>query len=510
VGFVERRGMLFLFVWALLIIPVCSGGAGAQGLQQSPYGAADMLRRGMSPYNSVGSSGSMMGLPKESDSLYLGDGMLRGILPLIPNLQFGYLYDFGNNRVRGGRFTADYLAPVGLSADAVIFGEAHAEFENFRKTLTSAPTESGFNKRLDMSFGGGYRKFLRRDTLLGVNAFYDASRLGGARYSSGSVGFEMAALLASHDALDLNFNWYGKLFNGAVIRNAFRYGPSNFDFQAGYAHELWAGGPDLRLSATGYKFDIGNSVYGWNAGAELKSRDGMFVLQYTIGHDKLDDTYQAVGAFVNVGLQVENILKGESPFTMPEPIFKSPRTLTYMLTQKVKRDWRRPATVIVATQTDGANGGCNTDRFLGSLPMTGPITEPSQAPKYEAEAMFPAVPNTCLDPTKRIVVEFDYRFRFNQPPGPVSVRWNVLVRSNDGGPAGAYNAKLIDMNFPNPDQDTNGHLSIPLDQSLPISYPYQSAFTRTGQDPSIIFIQFLSQPGADSLTVTNVVIHFNR
>ncbi len=46
-GSVERMGILFLFVLSLLIIPVCPGVAGAQGLQQSPYGAADMLRRGI-------------------------------------------------------------------------------------------------------------------------------------------------------------------------------------------------------------------------------------------------------------------------------------------------------------------------------------------------------------------------------------------------------------------------------------------------------------------------------
>jgi hypothetical protein len=455
-----------------------------------------MLRRGASPYNSVGSSGSVMGLPKESDSLYLGDAILRGVLPLIPNLQFGYLYDFGNNRVRGGRFTADYLLQVGLSADATIFGEAHAEFENFWRTLTSTPTESGFNNRVDMSFGGGYRKFLLRDTLLGVNAFYDTSRLGQTWYSSGSVGFEMATLAAGLDALDLNFNWYGKLFNGAVIRNAFRYGPSNFDFQVGYSHELWDRGPDLRLSATGYKFDIGNSVYGWNAGAELKSRDGMFVLQYTIGHDKLDDTYHAVGGFVNVGLQLENVLKGESPFTMPEPIFKSPRTLRYMLTQKVKRDWHQPTTVVVARQTGGSNGGCNTDRFLASVPMTRSI-EPFVGIRYMGEVLFPTVPNTCLDPTKRIVVEFDYKF-----DETASVSWNVDVRNNDVWPHVAVNSSLINTN------SQNGHMSITLDDCLP--YPYQSAFTRTGIDPSMINIQCRTGGFTNSLTVTNVVIHFNQ
>jgi hypothetical protein len=502
VGSVERMSMLFLFVLSLLIIPACSGVAGAQGLQQSPYGAADMLRRGVSHYNSLGSSGNVMGLPNESNSLYLGDAILRGVLPLIPNLQFGYLCDFGNNRVWGGRFTADYLLPVGLNTDATIFGEAHAEFENFWKTLTSTPTECGFNNRVDMSFGGGYRKFLRRDTLLGVNAFYDTARLGRTWYSSGSVGFEMATLAAGHDALDLNFNWYGKLFNGAVIRNALRYGPSNFDFQVGYSRELWDGGPDLRLSARGYKFDIGNSVYGWNAGAELKSRDGKFVLQYTVGHDKLDDTFHAVGGFVNVGLQLENILKGESPFTMPEAIFKSPRILRYMLTQKVKRDWHQPTTVVVARQSGGSNGGsnggCNTDRFLASLPMTR-FVDPFVGISYTGGALFPTIPNTCLDPTKRIVVEFDYEF-----DETASVSWNVDVRSNDGGPDTAVNSSLIDTN------SQNGHMSITLDQYLPSSYSYQSAFTRTGRDPSMINIQCRTGGFTSSLTVTNVAIHFNQ
>ena len=157
--------------------------------------------------------------------------MLRGILPLIPNLQFGYLYDFGNNRVSSGRFTADYLLPLSFSPDSVVFGEAHTEFQNFWNTRTftfaNGTASSGFNNRVDISVGGGYRTLLRRATLLGVNGFYDTSRLGGIWYSSGSVGFQMAALLPGNDAIDLNFNWYGQLFNSNVILNAFRYGPSN-------------------------------------------------------------------------------------------------------------------------------------------------------------------------------------------------------------------------------------------------------------------------------------------
>jgi hypothetical protein len=348
------RVALLLLVAPILLISTLVGPAEAQGLQTSPYSGADVVRRGtpgggfdLGPSNPLGLPGSTMGLPRGSESLYLSDGILRGILPLIPNLQFGYLYNFGNDRVSSGRFTADYLLPLSLSPDSMIFGEAHTEFQDFWKTRS-------FNSRVDMSFGGGYRTFFGRDTLLGVNGFYDTSRLGDTWYSSGGVGFEMAALVGGSDALDLNFNWYGQLFNGNVIRNAFRYGPSNFDVQAGYSHELWNGGPDLRLKMTGYKFEIGRDVYGWNTGAELKSRDGMFVLKYDVGHDKVNKTYQTVGGFVNVGFQLENLFKGESPFTMPEPIFRSPRSLRYMLTQPVKRDWHQPAAVIVAQQAAGA------------------------------------------------------------------------------------------------------------------------------------------------------------
>ena len=383
----SRGWVLLILLLSSLLVCSLSTVAETQGLQQSPYSASNVVRNGgpgggldLAPSNPLGLPGSTLGLPGGPESLYVSDGMLKGILPLIPNLQFGYLYDFGNNRVSTGRFTADYLLPVIVSPNSELFGEAHTEFDDFWNTLKSVFTSSraynnGFNNRVDMSFGGGLRTFLRHDTLLGVNGFYDASRLGGTWYSSGGVGLEMAALIGS-DALDFNFNWYGQLFNSNVIINAFRYGPSNFDFQAGYSHELWNGGPDLRLSATGYKFDIGNSVYGWNGGAELWSRDAMFVLRYNVGHDKLNWTYQTIGGFVNIGFQLENIFRGESPFTKPQPIFKSPRTLTYLLTQPVRRDWHQPAAV-VATR--------HQPTFLFELwdktPVSGaPFDQPQQVP----------------------------------------------------------------------------------------------------------------------------------
>lgn len=285
---------------------------------------------------------AMPAAPRGSDSVYLSSGMFHGLFGPIPNLELGYLYSFGN-RARTGRLTLDYLLPVSLGSNSVVFGEAHTEFTDFWKTL-----RGNVNNRVDLSFGGGYRTMLNDKTLVGVNGFYDSSRLAGTWYTSGGFGIEMAALIAGNDAVDLNFNWYGNLFNRSVILNAFRTGPSNYDFQAGYSHELWNQGPDLRLSATGYRFDVGSPVYGVNAGAELKSRDGMFVLKYQIGSDKLNRTYQTVGAFVNVGLQPENLLRGESPFTMPEPIFRSPRNLRRLLADKVHRNFHQAASALVA------------------------------------------------------------------------------------------------------------------------------------------------------------------
>jgi hypothetical protein len=255
--------------------------------------------------------------------------MFQGLLPPIPNLQLGYLYSFSNN-YGAGRVTGDYLKPFNLNKESFVFGEAHAEGWNFWGSGSNGNSGGRVNNRVDVSLGGGYRKFFGNQALIGVNGFYDTTRLTGKWYSSGSLGFQAAWLLPGSDALDLNFNWYGKLLNGYQWVNTFRHGPSNYDFEAGYSHEIWDGGPDLRLKIKGYHFDVGSNLNGYTGGAELKSRDGMFVLKYEAGYDRLDNTYQTVGGYVNTGFQVENLFKGESPFAAPTPIFRSPRNLSYM------------------------------------------------------------------------------------------------------------------------------------------------------------------------------------
>jgi hypothetical protein len=377
-----RRVVLALqivFVFTVL------GIAHSQGLQSSPYSASSLLR-GFQGIDFGSSNNSRVG---ELQTLPITSGMLRDILPPIPNLQFGYFYNFGSN-VSSGRATIDYIRPFHLSSNSVVFGEGHAEFSDFRKTL-----RGGANSRVDLSVGGGYRRMIGNSTLIGFNGFYDTARLFGKWYNSGGAGFQLAAELPGNDAIDLNFNWYGNLFQRSVIVDAFRNGPRNYDFQAGYSHELWNGGPDFRLSATGYRFDAGSAVYGVNGGAELKSRDGMFVLKYAVGNDKINRTYQTIGAMVNVGFAPDNLLRGESPFSMPQPIFRSPRNLLSWLdsTMSTVRNFSQPASALILAQNPSPPGptppgpptppagsyviyGPNVLASFGDYPTVPPLPDP--------------------------------------------------------------------------------------------------------------------------------------
>jgi len=270
---------------AILVFSLCSSLCEAQ-YSNTPYSSPSLLRGlsgqglDMTPSNPLGTPGTSGPLAlRGSDTVSLSSGMFQGLLPPIPNLHLGYVYSFSRN-YGAGRVTGDYLKPFSLDRESFVFGEVHAEAWNFWGSGRSGYSGGIVNSRVDLSLGGGYRKFLGNQALIGINGFYDTTRLVGAWFPSGSLGFQAAWLLPGSDALDLNFNWYGQLFNCGQWVNTFRYGPSNYDFEAGYSHEIWDGGPDLRLKVKGYHFDVGTNLNGYSAGAELRSRDGMFVLKY--------------------------------------------------------------------------------------------------------------------------------------------------------------------------------------------------------------------------------------
>lgn len=353
-----RCGVFSFFLILSLVSPVFG-----QDLPQTPFKQSSWGGTGtgldLTPSNPLGLPGTTGGLPRGSDSVSLNSGMFPGLLPNIPNLEVGYMFNFGPN-VGQGRGIIDYVFPVGLG-DGVVFGEAHGEFQNFWKTQRSkviVPSRPGAKgesaggvglNRIDISIGGGYRKLLGAGQgFAGVNAFFDTTRLNERWYSSGGFGLEMASRLPGEGLMDLNFNYYGNLFTKTAFLNAFRYGTGNFDVEAGYSQPLFDGDLDLRLKAVGYQFDIGTKVYGYRVGAALTTRNGMFTVKYDYTRDRINGPYHSVGGHINVAFQLENLFKGVSPVSKPEPVFRSPRNLRRLLKAKVRRNWHQPAQVIVA------------------------------------------------------------------------------------------------------------------------------------------------------------------
>jgi hypothetical protein len=324
----------------------------------------------LGPSNPFGMPGTTAGPRSGPRSIHISSAMLKGLLPPIPNLELAYVYSFGQG-VRTGRLSVDYVAPSRFGGNGAAFVEAHGEFTNFLETLSrvfslgsTETTERSFRERTDLSFGGGYRRIFYDKVLVGANGFYDTSRLGDRWYGSAGVGLEFAALGVGNDLVDLTFNYYGDLFQGRnSIINAFRNGRGNFDLEVGYSIEAGANGPDLRLKAVGYQFDVGEKVHGWNAGAEIRTRNGMFRVKAEGGRDKINGEYYTVAGYVSAGLRLERLLTGKSPFTMPEPVFASPRNLRRLLVERVKRNYHQPAAVMQARSRSVAGDGARGVRF---------------------------------------------------------------------------------------------------------------------------------------------------
>lgn len=417
--------------------------------------------------------------------------MFKDIFPRIPNLELGFLYNIGNN-LRSGRLYADYLVPFRVSGDSLLFGEAHYENQDFWKRSGGETTY-----RQDLSLGGGVRRVFSDRAFLGLNGFFDTTRLFGQWYSSGGVGLEMVAVTPGEGAIELNFNWYGNLLNRSELVNALRNRAGSWDIEAALHQPLFHQAVDLRLNATAYDLNIGTPVYGWRAGAELTPKDGFFTLKYEHGYDRINGSYNTVGGYINVGFSLDNLIKGTSPFDAPQPVFGSPRNLKRLLTQKVRRNWHQP-TAAVLTRPGGSNGGPN--RFFASISMVDTVWPDV----YESDGpnlVIPfdqSVPYSDLDPNKFITVELTYEF--DQAPTSGNVDWNIFV-------VGSYG--WIPFNFTQVTRSAgqSGHIVFMMDSGQP-DYP-QAAFTTMTTDPMGIGFQ-VGAPGTTWMKITNVTVHFNQ
>jgi hypothetical protein len=333
-------------------------------------------------------------------------GMLDGILPSIPNLQAGYLYSFGKDYSLG-RFIGDIFIPLNLKWSDTFFGQGHVEFQDFWQVPGSFPQH-----RVDLSFGGGYRKLLNPNIMVGFNGFYDSTRILGQWWSAGGVGAEMAALLPNKEVFDLNFNYYGNLFRGPhYLDGELISGPPNMDFEAGYTTSLFDKSHDLRFKLNIYNYDVHYSVYGVRGGVDFKPWNGALILRYEVGRDQIYGSYETVGGFVNIPLNLDGFLTGKLPFVQaggpvddrpvgnefrafptPDGIFPTPlhverNYLKNLMDQPVHRQFASHA--VSVESADGSEATPNTFVALGDAEVIFTLY-----PKYSAALLNNIKPST--------------------------------------------------------------------------------------------------------------------
>ncbi|MGD9818726.1 MAG: hypothetical protein AB7V04_08485, partial [Desulfomonilaceae bacterium] len=123
--------------------------------------------------------------------------------------------------------------------------------------------------------------------LIGVNGFYDTTRLVGNWYSAGGFGLQLAANGPGDSMVDLNANYYSNTFGNYDSRGSLfptfnaidsvKGGGGSYDFEAGYSQALLNREYDLRLKINGYQFLVGDQFRpGIKAGAEITTRDGVW------------------------------------------------------------------------------------------------------------------------------------------------------------------------------------------------------------------------------------------
>lgn len=267
------------------------------------------------------------------NTLPISSAMLGDLMPNIPNLKFGFQYFFGSG-YKIGQFNMDYLLPVRIGRDEVMFGEIHGNYWDYFGKPDEGSVYGG-----NVSLGTGYRRIVADRVLAGMNFFYDSAKGYSKWYQSGSLGFEMAANVGISSAIDFNANWYyGDLFSSTEPSNMFKKTGSNYDLMAGYSMALLNEALDLRLKAAMYNFDVGNNVYAYMTGADLTTRNGLFTFTYEHGSNRINGSWDNFAVFLNVGFLIGNYFMGDNPFTMPDPVFSNgQRNLSRMFSSSVNR-----------------------------------------------------------------------------------------------------------------------------------------------------------------------------
>ncbi len=353
--------------------PASAGSAPAAQVGEQSWPSAP---RGLDlvPSNPTGRPGTTAGLPQGSSIVPLSSEMFRDFLPLFPNFDVGFLYEFGDSGVRNTFFFSDLLVPISAGAKSAGFADLHFGYHGYptRKGTTTVPTQFGLSAvninyeteryashRINLSVGGGYRTILGDRTMLGVNAYYDAPRIFGTWFGTWGWGIEVASLIGGGGLADLTFNSYGNPASIYGTAELWKEGVFSYDVEIGYSQPLLNGELDLRVKGIGYQWTAGTltKIYGYRGGMELGSGNGLVRAAIDYGYDGARGRYGTVMAYLNLGFQAERILRGESPFTLPEPVFNSPsRNLRRLLTHRVHRNRNISGQVVSTTGIAIASG----------------------------------------------------------------------------------------------------------------------------------------------------------
>lgn len=372
----------------------------------------------LKPSNPLSPPAGSSAKSRNSDFFPLYSGMFSRIVPNISNLDIGFTYIFGDV-ISTGSLWADYLVPISTAPGSLLFTESHLEYMGYWKSPTNgSPGLVDSTNRLDLSFGGGYRKRLAWDAMVGVNAFIDRSRIFRNWYGSWGVGVEATGVTMWDCALDFHINMYGLQFNRRAFTNAMRNKGTSFDVQAGFARPFFNQAVDVKLKFAGYQFDTGNKNYGYRIGTEITSRSGLFTFTYQYGNDAINEGYHEFGGFINVALNLENVLSGTNVISAPPPVFASPRNLLRMATRKVERNWHQPTAVILANSAAWATGddpatpelmlvASRTSGPGAILTLAGPTTLSYSRFLGPPSWTGPAVPANSLERLQRVEMRID-------------------------------------------------------------------------------------------------------
>jgi hypothetical protein len=254
----------------------------------------------------------------------------------IPTVRVGYSYTFGDE-INEGAVVTDFVVRLKLGAGDSVFAQSRSEWKRFHSTL-----ERNEDKTLESSIGMGYRRLVRRDLMVGANAFYDRARADGSWRSSSGAGVEVASVIAGSSVIDISVNYYGDLFTGgSSLTEFFRDGASSVGLEVGYTQPLADLACALRLKLRTYRIQSDSGANGFATGVDWTNCDGSLLFMYEYGNDKIHGDYQTVRGSVNLLFEPERILSLESPFAVPDSTFVGYDILRYYLGNIVRRE--RPA-----------------------------------------------------------------------------------------------------------------------------------------------------------------------